>query len=164
MANVKVIFGSTTGATESAAAEIAAAFGVQAINVANATADDFKADLLILGSSTWGLGELQDDWAAKIGLLENADLNGKLVAVFGLGDQNGFADTYCDAMGILAKTAKSRGANLIGQTSAEGYGHSSSAAAEDGMFCGLALDDNNESEKTSSRIGAWVEKLKAHLS
>ena len=31
------------------------------------------------------------------------------------------------------------------------------------MFCGLALDDNNESEKTSSRIGAWVEKLKAHL-
>ena len=45
----------------------------------------------------------------------------------------------------------------------EGYGHSSSAAAEDGMFCGLALDDNNESEKTSSRIGAWVEKLKAHL-
>ena len=44
------------------------------------------------------------------------------------------------------------------------YGHSLSAAAEDGMFCGLALDDNNESEKTSSRIGAWVEKLKAHLS
>jgi sulfite reductase alpha subunit-like flavoprotein len=87
MANVKVIFGSTTGATESAAAEIAAAFGVQAINVANATADDFKADLLILGSSTWGLGELQDDWAAKIGLLEQADLKGKLVAVFGLGDQ-----------------------------------------------------------------------------
>ena len=163
MANVKVIFGSTTGATESAAAEIAAAFGVQAINVANATADDFKADLLILGSSTWGLGELQDDWAVKISLLEQADLNGKLVAVFGLGDQSGFADTYCDAMGILAKTAKGRGANLIGQTSAEGYGHSSSAATEDGMFCGLALDDNNESEKTSSRIGAWVEKLKAHL-
>ena len=88
MANVKVIFGSTTGATESAAAEIAAAFGVQAINVANATADDFNADLLILGSSTWGLGELQDDWAVKISLLENADLNGKLVAVFGLGDHN----------------------------------------------------------------------------
>ena len=38
-----------------------------------------------------------------------------------------------------------------------------SVAAEDGMFCGLALDDNNESEKTSSRIGAWVEKLKANL-
>ena len=74
MANVKVIFGSTTGATESAAAEIAAAFGVQAINIANATAADFQADLLILGSSTWCVGELQDDWAAKIGLLEQADL------------------------------------------------------------------------------------------
>ena len=31
------------------------------------------------------------------------------------------------------------------------------------MFCGLALDDNDESEKTSTRIGAWVEKLKARL-
>ena len=116
MANVKIIFGSTTGATESAAAEIAAAFGVTAVNIANASAEDFKADLLILGSSTWGLGELQDDWAAKIGLLEQADLKGKLVAVFGLGDQNGFADTYCGAMGILAQKAKARGALLIGQT------------------------------------------------
>jgi flavodoxin I len=163
MANVKVIFGSTTGATESAAAEIAAAFGVTAVNVANASAEDFKADLLILGSSTWGLGELQDDWAAKIGLLEQADLKGKIVAVFGLGDQSGFADTYCDAMGILAQKAKSRGALLIGQTSTEGYSHSSSVAAEDGLFCGLALDDNNEQEKTSSRIGAWVETLKQRL-
>jgi len=164
MANVKVIFGSTTGVTESAAAEIAAAFGVQAINVAGATAEDFQADLLILGSSTWGLGELQDDWAAKIGLLEHAELKGKLVAVFGMGDQSGFSDTYCDAMGILARTAKAQGATLIGRTPSEGYGHSSSAAEEDGMFCGLALDDNNESEKTSSRICAWVETLKQHLS
>ena len=163
MANVKVIFGSTTGATESAAAEIAAAFGCTAINVANATPDDFKADLLILGSSTWGLGELQDDWTVKIGLLEQADLKGKLVAVFGLGDQNGFADTYCDAMGILAQKAKAQGAVLIGQTSAEGYAHNSSVAEENRLFCGLALDDNNESEKTSSRIGAWVEPLKQHL-
>ena len=163
MANVKVIFGSTTGTTESAAAEIAAAFGVQAINIANASAADFQADLLILGSSTWGVGELQDDWAAKIGLLEHADLKGKLVAVFGLGDQSGFADTYCDAMGILAQKAKGQGATLVGQTSSEGYGHSSSAAEEGRMFCGLALDDNNESDKTSSRIGAWVEQLKQHL-
>ena len=85
------------------------------------------------------------------------------MAVFGLGDQSGFADTYCDAMGILAQKAKERGALLIGQTSAEGYGHSSSVAEENKLFCGLALDDNNESEKTSSRIGAWVETLKHHL-
>ena len=54
-----------------------------------------------------------------VNLLEQADLKGKLVAVFGLGDQSGFADTYCDAMGILAQKAKERGALLIGQTSAE---------------------------------------------
>ena len=122
-------------------------------------------DVIIIGGGVVGCAIARElsRYRLKIGLLENADLNGKLVAVFGLGDQSGFADTYCDAMGILAKTAKSHGANLIGQTSAEGYGHSSSAAAEDGMFCGLALDDNNESEKTSSRIGAWVEALKLRL-
>ena len=79
------------------------------------------------------------------------------------GQGSGFADTYCDAMGILAQKAKGQGATLVGQTSSEGYGHSSSAAEEGKMFCGLALDDNNESEKTSSRIGAWVEQLKQHL-
>ena len=61
MADIKVIFGSSTGSTESAAHKIAAALNADCVNVANATADDFKASTLILGTSTWGVGELQDD-------------------------------------------------------------------------------------------------------
>ena len=68
MANVKVIYGSSTGNTESAAAVIAGAFGTEAINITNAKPEDFEAGLLILGSSTWGLGELQDDWATGIAM------------------------------------------------------------------------------------------------
>ena len=160
MGKVKVIFGSTTGNTESAAQQIAAALGTEAVNIASATAADFDADLLVLGSSTWGVGDLQDDWAAGIARLEKADLKGRKVAVFGEGDQDGFSDTYCDAMGILAEKAVSRGAELIGQTSAAGYRFSGSSAVKDGQFCGLALDDNNEPDKTSGRIAAWVELLK----
>ncbi len=66
MANVKVIYGSSTGNTESAAAVIAGAFGTEAINITNAKPEDFEAGLLILGSSTWGLGELQDDWKQEL--------------------------------------------------------------------------------------------------
>jgi len=161
MDKVKVIYGSTTGNTETAARQIAAAFGTDAVNITNVKPEDLQADLLILGSSTWGLGELQDDWAAGIAFLENADLKGRKVAVFGMGDQNGFSDTFVDAIGILAGKAKAAGAEIVGGTSAEGYAHTSSIAEADGRFCGLALDDSNEPEKTSGRIDAWIEQLKA---
>ncbi len=160
MGKVNVLYGSTTGNTESAAKQIAGMFGTEAVSIVNATPDDFQADLLIFGCSTWGLGELQDDWAAGLSLLESADLSGKKVAVFGTGDQSGFSDTYCDALGILAKKAAERGAELVGKTSAEGYSNTGSLAETDGQFCGLALDDNNDPDKTPARIVAWVEQLK----
>ena len=159
--NVKVIFGSTTGNTENVANQIAAAFGVDAVNVASATADDFNADLLVLGTSTWGAGDLQDDWAASgMALLEGADLAGKKVAVFGEGDQIGFGDTYCDAMGILAKKAAERGAEIVGKTSTEGYQHTASQAVDGDQFLGLALDENNQAELTEGRLAAWIESIK----
>ena len=160
MDKVKVIFGSSTGNTANAARQIAAAFGVEPVNIADARAADFDAELLILGSSTWGIGELQDDWLGGIELLGSVDLSGKKVAVFGTGDQTGFSDSYCDAIGLIADQAKSRGAQLVGATSADGYTHSSSVADRDGVFCGLALDDDNEADKTAGRIAAWVKELK----
>ncbi|MDO4571215.1 MAG: flavodoxin [Planctomycetia bacterium] len=163
MSQIKVIYGSTTGATEAAAKEIAEKLGATLLNVADASPSDFDADLLVLGSSTWGIGDLQDDWATAIDLLNALDFSGKKAAVFGMGDQFGFGDSYVDAMGILAETLKERGAELVGATSAEGYSHSASRAEQDGIFCGLALDDTNESEKTSDRIDKWVEELKNSL-
>ena len=163
MGKVNVIYGSTTGNTESAAKQIAVALGAKLISVTDLAAADFQADLLILGCSTWGLGELQDDWAARFSLLENADLTGKKVAVFGTGDQSGFSDTYCDALGILAEKAVKCGATLVGKTSSDGYAHTGSRAENDGHFCGLALDDNNEPDKTGARIAAWVEQLKSSI-
>ena len=31
---------------------------------------------------------------------------------------------------------------------------------DDGKFCGLALDEDNEDDKTEGRVAAWVEQLK----
>ena len=163
MDEVKVLYGSTTGNTESAARQIADAFGTKPVNIADATPADLDAALLILGSSTWGVGELQGDWTAAISRLANTNLTGRKVAVFGLGDQEGFGDSFCDAMGELAQTALSRGAILIGRTSAEGYRHIASTAEEDGSFCGLALDHDNEPERTPDRIAAWVTQLKQEM-
>ncbi len=158
--SVKVFFGSSTGETESVANQIAKAFGVDAVSVANASAADFDADLLILGSSTWGEGDLQDDWLDKIDELDSVDLSGKKVAVFGFGDQESFSGTYCNALGTLAEKAVSRGATLVGQTSTDGYAYDDSTAVKDGQFVGLALDNMNQSDKTDARVAAWIEVLK----
>ena len=85
-----IFFGSTTGTTESVAARIAERLGVAQAdvhNVAAASVEDVKKyDLLLLGSSTWGSGELQDDWPGFLDKLGKEDLSGRRVALFGCGD------------------------------------------------------------------------------
>ena len=121
-------------------------------------------DVLILGSSTWGDGDLQDDWYDGVKTLKSADLSGKLVALFGCGDSESYGDTFCDAIGVLYEHLKNTGCTFIGNdVSTEGYSFSSSIAATDGHFVGLALDDVNESDKTDQRIDAWVAGLKSSL-
>ena len=63
MSNVIVVYGSTTGTTEDVAGRIASKIGATAIPVSDFNGDVIAAnDVLVLGSSTWGCGELQDDW------------------------------------------------------------------------------------------------------
>ena len=66
-----VVYGSSTGTCESIANTIAEKLGVEAINVSDFNADVVaENDNLILGSSTWGAGELQDDWYDGINVTE----------------------------------------------------------------------------------------------
>ncbi len=163
MSDITVIYGSTTGSTESAAHKIAEKLGAACINITQASANDFQSPVLILGTSTWGCGDLQDDWQAGLPLLEQVDWKNKQAALFGQGDQYGFGDTYLDGMGTLCQTILAHGARLIGKTSAKEFAHSASLAQQDDQFCGLALDDTNESELTNARIDAWVAQLKTEL-
>lgn len=163
MSTINILYGSTTGNTREAAQAIAAKLGGTPINVAQATAADFKADLLILGTSTWGLGDLQDDWAAKLPLLQAAPLSGCKVALFGLGDALGFGQTFLNGMADLAAAAQAAGATLVGAWSAAGYQHDASTAQHGDHFIGLALDDDNQADQTASRIDAWCAQLKTQL-
>ena len=116
-------------------------------------------DYLIVGCPTWNIGQLQDDWDNKYLELENLDLTGKKMAIFGLGDQYGYPDSFCDAIGILGRKFIERGAELVGFTPADGFEFTYSQGVEGGMFMGLALDDENESEQTPERISDWTWQL-----
>jgi len=156
--SVTIIYGSDNGSTRAAARAIAARFpGAIQIDVSKATKADFEsADLLILGTPTYGLGDLQDDWDRATRILETTDLNGRLVALFGLGDQSGYADTFVDGVGTLYDLVVARGAKVIGHTSTDGYDFEESKAVRDGDFVGLILDDDNQRDLTAGRIAAWA--------
>ncbi|UCZ57317.1 flavodoxin [Desulfurispirillum indicum] len=168
MAKIGIIYGSTMGNTEEAAQEIFNSFGGDAespISIADVTAEDLAAyDHLILGTSTWGDGELQDDWDNGLTKLEGVDLSGKKVALFGMGDQSGYAYTFVDGIGILAAKVRNQGGEIVGSVDPDGYDFQASTAIEDGVFVGLPLDNDNESSLTSKRISAWVESLKIAMS
>ena len=87
-----IFYGSTTGTTGSLAGRIAEELGIAAADVhdvAGAAADAVQRyDCLLLGSSTWGCGELQDDWFGFLEGLKGQDLSGKSVALFGCGDSS----------------------------------------------------------------------------
>ena len=120
-------------------------------------------DILLLGTSTWGDGELQDDWYDAIKTVKTADLNGKIVALFGCGDSESYCDTFCDGMGVIYDQLKNSGCTFVGAVPADEYSYSSSIAVIDGKFVGLALDDVNESGKTEERINNWIEEIKKNL-
>ena len=163
-----VFYGSTTGTTESVARMIANKLGISSgdvYDVSKLTADVAGSyEALILGTSTWGDGELQDDWYDGIKVLKGMDLSGKTDALFGCGDSASYSDTFCDGMGILFNELKDSGCRFIGTVPATDYTYSSSVAVtDDGCFVGLAIDDINESDKTEERITAGTETLKAEL-
>ena len=162
---IGIIFGSSMGNTEEAAGFLAEKLGLEneLLNVANCDAAKLNGfDKLILGVSTWGTGDLQDDWDAfDFGGLK---LGGKTVAIFGTGDAEGYADSFCGAIGKLYDEVVKAGANVVGAVSTDGYSFEESEAVRDGKFIGLPLDADNESDKTETRILAWIGQIKPHFS
>lgn len=164
MGKTVVVYGSSTGMCEEIAGKIASKLSVSAINVTDLNADVLAGnDNLLIGTSTWGAGELQDDWYDGVDLLKGTDLAGKVVAVFGCGDSAGYSDTFCGGMRELYDAAKAGGATLVGEVSTEGYTFDGSDAIVDGKFVGLALDDVNEDDMTDSRIDAWLGQIRSSL-
>ena len=91
MKKIGIFYGSATGTTEKVARRIAALLSVpdEDIHDVGATAPSAIApyDILVMGSSTWGSGEMETDWYDFTDALEVVDLKGKKAALFGFGDQ-----------------------------------------------------------------------------
>lgn len=71
-------------------------------------------DVLILGIPTQDFGEIQEDWEAVWDQLDDLNLEGKIVALYGLGDQLGYGEWFLDALGMLHDKLSTKGVKFVG--------------------------------------------------
>lgn len=163
--NTAIIYGSSLGNTRFVAEKLHKLLpGSVLLPVHEATPERISQySNLILGTSTWGVGMLQDEFETFVEMLVKQDLTGKTIALFGLGDQHNYPDTFCDGMGKLFDLLQNKGARFIGQWSVDDYDFTTSRAARGEMFVGLALDEDNEPDLTDFRLRKWVELIEASL-
>jgi flavodoxin I len=166
MEKIGIFYGSSGGNTQGIANRIANKLGIsgnEIYDVAKAKVSDLTAyDVLLFGSSTWGLGDLQDDWEGFISDIAQTNLSNKKIALFGCGDSSSYPDTFCDAMGKIYHAVKDK-AVVVGFTTTDGYSFDASESVVDNHFVGLAIDEDNESHLTEERINKWVAQLKSDI-
>lgn len=163
MEKIGIFYGSSTGNTEKVADLIKQAFGddkAATINVEDAGPKDLdKFQYLVFGTSTWGIGDMQDDWEDFIEVVENSDLKNKKIALFGLGDQEIYTDSFADGIAKIYEKIADK-TTLVGSWPRDGYVFDESEALKDGKFIGLIIDEDNQSKLTVQRVINWVETLK----
>lgn len=167
---IGLFYGSTNGNTAQVARLIQQTFvhsgraTVELLDVAEFYLVEMLAfEHLILGVPTWNIGQMQKDWEQVFAEFDQLDLTGKTVALFGLGDQFGYPDTFADALFFVGSKAQERGAQLIGRWPLTGYTFRQSWAVEDDHFIGLLLDEDNQADLTPQRVETWVAQLLTEL-
>ena len=163
MAKIGIFFGSTEGNTERVVTQIQELLGAEADlnNVNSTTADDMQPyPYLILACPTWEIGQLQEDWESFVDEIEKVDYSGKKVTYVGVGDADGYPDTFLDAIGIIHDRIKDKGAAFVGAWPTDGYNFNASKGVVNGKFLGLGIDEDNQKDLTKGRIEKWVAQLK----
>jgi flavodoxin I len=170
MKKIKLIFGTDTGNTEYVIntyllSLLENEFEVKVVEVDEITSEDWEShNFFILGIPTWYDGLLQSDWEDYFEEFKQIDFTGKTLALFGLGDQIGYAEYFVDGIGILAEVILKNGGKIIGYWSKEGYEYlKSKAELNKEVLYGLALDEDNEDNLTQERCEKWILQLKKEI-
>ena len=119
---VLIIYGSTTGNTERLAGYIKEGLiesGIEVVlkdvkEVSVKEVEEYPG--VLLGCSTWGEGELQEDFLDFYEKMGEASWQGKKVGVFGPGDKGMYPDSFCKAVDSIEEKAKELGADLISES------------------------------------------------
>lgn len=176
MSKIGIFFGTDTGSTRLVAKtifkQLGEDFADKPKNINRTSlAELLQYDVLILGTPSYGIGELpglltgclEGNWQEFVPLLKGADLSGKCVALFGLGNQERYADRFAGSLIHLYRLFYDQGANIIGHWSTDGYKFEHSDAVIDNQFVGLVLDQRTQPHLTDERIKIWLAQITPKL-
>ena len=168
MALVGIFFGSDTGNTENVANLIQKELGKDVCDVrdiAKSSKEDIEQySFLLFGIPTWYYGEAQCDWDDFFPELEALSFEDKLVAIFGCGDQEDYAEYFLDAMGMIRDIVEARGATIVGHWPTDGYDfEASKGLVDDHHFVGLGIDEDGQPELTEQRVKQWCQQIKEEM-
>ncbi len=178
MNKIGLFFGTETGTTRLIAKKMQKYLGDEIcdkpLNVNRiAPADMLQYEALILGTPSYGIGEIpgkgaagcfEPNWEEFLALMPaNPDFTGKRIAFFGLGAQERYADRFCSSLFALVEKFRGWGAEVVGDWPNEGYSFDQSAALVDGRFIGLIIDQRTQGMFTDERILAWLAQVKPLL-
>jgi len=163
MKQIGLFYGTTSGKTRNVAEQIKKEFGGKFIDIFDIREVKpehiLKYDNLIFGTSSWGVGEMQDDWETFIDEVVGLDLSKKKIALYGLGDQVEYPGSFVDGLGTLYCRIPEKD-NIVGFTSTKGFDYYFSSAEKEGQFVGLAIDEDKQSTLTPDRVKKWVVQLR----
>ena len=165
MQKIVIFYGSSVGNTRFVAEKLGKIIpNSKVVCVKDATKEMvLESQHMIIGTSTWGIGSFQDDFYNFANVLASLDLSNHKAALFGLGDQFNYPDSFCDGMGKLYDILQKQGCTLVGEWPSDDYTFSESQALRDGQLVGLALDEDNEPDLTTYRIKKWSTQVLSQM-
>lgn len=165
MKPIGVFYGSSTGNCEIVAVMIKKKlhnYYVELHDIAEIEPSKIKEyENIIFGVSTWGVGEFQEDWEEFSKKIGKEHLYNKVIALYGLGDQDTYSDSFCDGLGVLHEKIKDYGCTIVGTWPLEGYDFDSSGAVVNNQFVGLVIDEDTQPELTQARVNKWLNSITA---
>jgi len=114
-----------------------------------------------VGADHWNNEVIEDEWTTFFTKIEDLSFENKKVAIVGLGNCVLYPSHFADGMADLYERITKKSAQVFGFVDAEEYDFEDSEALnEEGSFCGLALDEDNEAELSAGRLEKWIEQLR----
>jgi len=168
MKKIGLFYGPRGGGVEKVALKIAGRLGkdqLDMIQVSSAGIEELgKYENIIFGISTigthtWEMETPSKDWDLFLPVLDKANLENKVIALYGLGNHIAYADHFVDSLGLLGKKLLEKNVSVIGRCATKDYEFNHSEAVIDGEFIGLPLDEDFEADKTDERLQNWLDRI-----
>lgn len=126
--------------------------------------DFFVCDVLLFGSLMLGEGELlglfigfsQLSWEEFLLLLVEVDFSGKVVVIFGFGDQKKYLNEFVDVIGIIYDVVVGCGVCVIGYWLIVGYEFDVLQVVDGDYFFGLVFDQINQLLFIEEWLDSWL--------